>query len=70
LGELRLPVELLATADDTMVPSRVSNSVADEVTAAHLHIIPAGGHLIHEFKPEVIASRIERMLASFEEVSA
>ncbi|MEO1746932.1 MAG: alpha/beta fold hydrolase BchO, partial [Pseudomonadota bacterium] len=55
LGELRLPVELLATADDTMVPSRVSSSVADEVTAAHLHIIPAGGHLIHEFKPEVIA---------------
>ncbi|MEL6201329.1 MAG: alpha/beta fold hydrolase BchO [Pseudomonadota bacterium] len=70
LSELRLPVELIATDDDIMVPQRVSAAVAKEVGAVELHAIAEGGHLIHEFNPEAIAGRISQMLTSFEEVSA
>ena len=70
LPELRLPVDLIATEDDTMVPPRVSRAAASEAEALRLHMVPEGGHLIHEFEPETIAKRIDAMAAAMEEVPA
>ncbi|MEO0542667.1 MAG: alpha/beta fold hydrolase BchO [Pseudomonadota bacterium] len=70
LPELQLPVELIATDDDAMVPARVSGAAASEANAVSLFTVPKGGHLIHEFEPETIANRIDAMAASPEELPA
>lgn len=70
LPELSLPVELIVTDDDKMVPARVSRAAASEAKAVSLYALPAGGHLIHEFEPKKIAGRIDSMVTSLEEVPA
>lgn len=59
LGELKIPVTLIAAADDPMVPSRVSDRAARLIPDGSFIAVPRGGHLLHESDPERVCELVE-----------
>ena len=55
LPDLRVPVILIAAADDRTVSAAVSRRAAERIPGARFFSIPHGGHLLHEVSPETIA---------------
>ncbi len=66
LGEIRVPVNLIAAADDPMVPARVSRSAARFLPGGRSSIVETGGHLLHEIAPGRIAGLVREDLARFQ----
>ncbi|WP_394690199.1 alpha/beta fold hydrolase BchO [Hoeflea sp.] len=58
LGEISVPVTLIAAADDPMVPDRVSRQAAQRIPGCGLEILPYGGHLFHEVAPDQVFALI------------
>lgn len=58
LGQISVPVTLIAAADDPMVPDRVSRQAAQRIPGCGLEILPYGGHLFHEVAPDQVFSLI------------
>jgi magnesium chelatase accessory protein len=61
LGKLKTPVSLIATADDPMVPARVSRQAAGLMPDCTLEIVDHGGHLMHEADPDLAFELIRRL---------
>ncbi len=57
-GELKIPVTLIAAADDPMVPIRVSREAASLMPLGRLEAVARGGHLMHEVAPDEMAAMI------------
>ncbi|WP_052161577.1 alpha/beta fold hydrolase BchO [Hoeflea sp. BAL378] len=60
LGQLKVPVTLIAAADDPMVPARVSRQAAALIPDCTVEIVGHGGHLVHEADPALAAELIRR----------
>jgi aminoacrylate hydrolase len=52
LGNLRLPILLMAARDDVLVPSSVSEELAAAIEGATLHIAPWGAHAVNVTQAE------------------
>jgi aminoacrylate hydrolase len=52
VGELRLPVLLVAARDDVLVPASQSECLAGAIGGATLHRAASGGHGINVTEPE------------------
>lgn len=64
LGELKIPVTLIAAADDPMVPSSVSGRAARLMPDGSFVAVPRGGHLLHEADPQRAFELIEASCAT------
>jgi len=51
-------VTLVATEDDPMVPASVSREAAARIPGCELIVLPSGGHLVHETRPDFAAQII------------
>lgn len=58
LGQISVPVTLIAAADDPMVADRVSRHAAQRIPDCKLEIIRSGGHLFHEVAPDQLFALI------------
>lgn len=58
LGQISVPVTLIAAADDPMVPDRVSRQAAQRIPECDLEILGYGGHLFHEVAPVQVLALI------------
>ena len=63
LGEIRARTLLLAGGRDQSVPPSVSREAAEMIPGAELEIVEAGGHLLHETDPGMIAAAVRRFEA-------
>ncbi len=54
LPALATPVLLIAAEDDLAVPARVSREAAGQMPNARLHLMPKGGHLVHEVDADAV----------------
>ncbi len=63
LPRLSVPVTLIASRDDPMVPARVSENAARLVPDCRLDLFERGGHLFHEVDPNRMASLLRRQTA-------
>ena len=52
LGALRLPALVMAARDDVLVPSILSEALADALEGSALHIAAWGGHALNVTEPE------------------
>jgi aminoacrylate hydrolase len=62
LGELRLPVLLVASRDDVLVPASQSESLATAIAGATLHMAPWGGHGVNVTDPEAFNTVLLKFL--------
>lgn len=62
LPGLATPVLLIACQDDLAVPARVSRNAAEIMPDARLHLIPNGGHLVHEVDAGLVMPPIRDFL--------
>jgi len=51
LGKLSLPTLIVASRDDVLVPSAMSEALAAGIPGAHLHVAPWGGHALNVTEP-------------------
>lgn len=63
LGEINVPVTLIASEDDPMVPAQDSRTSCTRLRAAEFISVSTGGHLIHETHPETIAKHVMERIA-------
>jgi magnesium chelatase accessory protein len=54
LPELVTQVLLIAAEDDLAVPARVSREASGQMPNARLHLMPKGGHLVHEVDADAV----------------
>ncbi len=60
MARLRVPVVLVAAALDRSVPPDDSRQVAGRLRNARLIVLPIGGHLVHEERPQDVAEIVLR----------
>lgn len=58
LHRLKMPVCLVASSDDPMVPLRQAYRALGQLQQAELKVIAQGGHLLHEEQPHTVADII------------
>jgi aminoacrylate hydrolase len=63
LGDLRLPVLLVAARDDVLVPFSQSGRLAELLGRAALHVVPWGGHGVNVTDPEPFNGTLMKFLA-------
>lgn len=60
--ELRVPLRLIAGADDRVAPAeRHSARLHRDVPGADLRVIPGLGHMVHYFAPDAVAEAVEAL---------
>lgn len=62
LGEIAMPVLLIATEDDMMVPSDCSQHLAQALPRAELKLLPRGGHACNATVPQTFATFVTSWL--------
>jgi aminoacrylate hydrolase len=62
VGELRLPVLLVASRDDVLVPASQSERLAKAIAGATLHMAPWGGHGVNVTDPEAFNAVLLKFL--------
>jgi pimeloyl-ACP methyl ester carboxylesterase len=61
-GELKLPVVIIAGADDQIADlDRQSKRLHEELSNSELIVVPGHGHMVHHFAPDQIAQAVERV---------
>jgi len=63
LKDLRLPVLIVASRDDVLVPSFMSEELAAAIAGARLYVAPWGGHAINVTEPDLFNEVLLRFLA-------
>lgn len=58
-SELRIPAIIVAGTDDRIVKPEQSSSLFDDLAASRLDLVPGGGHMVHHFAPEHIATAVD-----------
>jgi pimeloyl-ACP methyl ester carboxylesterase len=59
--ELRMPVAILAGADDKVIDVAAHSArLHDEILGSTLTLVPGAGHMVHHAAPEAIAAAIDR----------
>jgi len=66
LRELTLPILVITGDDDRIVPTALSERLAQELPNATLTVIPACGHVAHEECPNATLQVIDQFLASLD----
>lgn len=66
VGELALPVLLMASRDDMLVPSTQSEGLARQISGAALHLVPWGGHGMNVTDPQGFNSALLAFLGEHE----
>lgn len=60
-GELKMPVTLIAGADDKVIDVKAhSERLHDELPHSDLHVVPDTGHMVHHFAREVVLKAIDK----------
>lgn len=60
-GELKMPVTLIAGADDKVVDVKAhAERLHDELAQSELHLVPDTGHMVHHFAREVVIKAIDK----------
>jgi aminoacrylate hydrolase len=62
VGEIRLPVEVLAAADDRLTPPTMSEDLAARLPRAQLTMLESGGHMAPQANAEEFSSALIRSL--------
>lgn len=58
-AELRLPTVIIAGTEDRIVKPEQSTSLFDDIAGSRLDLVPGGGHMVHHFAPERIATAVD-----------
>lgn len=64
LSTMAVPVLLIASKGDKVVPVRVSASAAKQLASSEVVVLPAYGHLVHEEAAQVVAESLLPWLKS------
>jgi 3-oxoadipate enol-lactonase len=63
LPEIRVPVEIVAGANDRGIPLERSRDMERLIPSAHLTVVPGAGHMVMLERPQETAGAINRLLA-------
>lgn len=66
LGEIDVPSVIVTGSADKMVPSRLSEFLADNIPGSPLHIVEGGGHMVIQEYPEVVSKHIGEFITTVE----
>jgi pimeloyl-ACP methyl ester carboxylesterase len=66
LGQLRLPVQVVAGEEDLLTPLGMARELAGAIPGAALHVVPRAGHLLLIEKPEAVARLVSQFVADAE----
>lgn len=70
LAQIPTATLLIHAANDTAVSVDVARRAADRMPTARLEIIPQGGHLVHEEKPETVLGLIDTFASGLRQIEA
>jgi len=65
LGELEIPVLVLAGENSDPIPPEFAREQTARFRRAGLEIVPGAGHFLPMEKPDLVADRIQRLVAAF-----
>jgi len=69
-GELKLPVVIIAGADDQIVDvGRQSRRLHDEIPRSELVVLPGLGHMVHHLAPDQVIQAVERAADQTDEIA-
>ncbi|MBK1663357.1 alpha/beta hydrolase [Rhodospirillum rubrum] len=60
LQRLTIPLHLIVGEEDKAVSPDEAKRLATRVATATLHVVPGGGHLVHEEQPDLVVGLIEQ----------
>ena len=60
VSDIRVPVHVIAAADDALCPVKASRMIVDALPDGHLHVIADAGHLMNVERPAAVTDTIDQ----------